>query len=120
MSLFIESMSERRGTLLSVVFPSAMRVAAMIGSAEFLLPEISILPLRRVPPLTMKESISPVPGPLGPKGSARRVFARNARVRRHPFGLSASPLADDQSMLARQTCRFIGRASEKTLTPARV
>src|SRR5438034_9631534 len=69
MSLFIESMSDKRGTLCSVVLPSARRHAARIGNAEFLEPEISILPLRRFPPRMRKESIVlPVHGP-GNRGS---------------------------------------------------
>jgi hypothetical protein len=43
-------MSLSRGTPCSVVLPSGIRHAAMMGSALFLLPEISILPLSRVPP----------------------------------------------------------------------
>src|SRR5882757_6830392 len=50
-------MSLRRGTDLSVVLPSAIRHAARIGSALFLEPEISTLPLRRLPPRIRKLSI---------------------------------------------------------------
>ena len=57
MSLVIESMSLRRGTPLSVVLPSAIRLAAMIGNALFLLPLISILPFSRFPPRMRKLSI---------------------------------------------------------------
>src|SRR6266581_2953831 len=68
-------MSERRRTPRSVVLPSAIRHAAMIGSELFLLPLISTLPLRRLPPRTMKCSIWPFPGPL-----ARNALpAKNAR-----------------------------------------
>src|SRR3954467_3245193 len=56
-------MSERRGTPARVVLPSAIRHAAMMGSELFLLPLISTLPLRRLPPRRMKLSIWPFPGP---------------------------------------------------------
>src|SRR5205085_1656512 len=113
MSLFIESMSESRGTPLRVVFPSAMRVAAMIGSAEFLLPETSILPFKRFPPRTMKESIAPILGSIDPRGSISVAGVGQHDARRQPIGVSASPLADDQSITARQTCPFIGRHKQK-------
>src|SRR5256885_9633583 len=106
MSLFIESMSESRGTPLRVVFPSAMRVAAMIGSAEFLLPETSILPFKRFPPRTMKESIAPILGSIDPKGSIGVAGVGQHGARRQPIGVSASPLADDQSIQAQQTCHL--------------
>jgi len=55
--LFIESMSERRGTPCRRVGPFARRQAATMGREEFLLPEISILPLRRFPPRIKKLSM---------------------------------------------------------------
>src|SRR5947209_6345274 len=100
-------MSLRRGTLWSVVLPSASRHAATIGSALFLLPLISILPLRRLPPRMRKESILPPvlgPGlcesPLGGPNASRdlRSGATIARPFRETFGLSASPLADQQCL----------------------
>src|SRR3954470_15264781 len=57
-SLTIESMSLRRGTDFRTVLPSAIRQAARIGSALFFEPEISTLPLRRVPPRMRKLSIA--------------------------------------------------------------
>jgi hypothetical protein len=64
MSLFIESMSLSLGTPLSVVVDVAIKLAAMSGKALFLLPLISILPLRRLPPRIRKLSINmPVLGP---------------------------------------------------------
>ena len=66
-SFAIESISLRRGTPLSVILLVDMRHAAMIGNALFLLPLISILPLRRVPPCRMKESIPARPWACGPK-----------------------------------------------------
>src|SRR5687767_8599673 len=52
-------MSERRGTPWSGVLPSAIRQAASSGSALFLEPLTSILPLRRTPPRMRKLSIGP-------------------------------------------------------------
>src|SRR3954466_14360758 len=69
-NLLIESISDSRGTPRRVVFPSAIRHAAMIGSELFLLPLISTLPLRRFPPLRTRLSIWPYPWPRGPKWSA--------------------------------------------------
>src|SRR5579871_6102111 len=47
------SVSRIRGTLSRVTGCSVSRAAAMIGSAEFLLPEGSMAPLNRCPPSTM-------------------------------------------------------------------
>src|SRR6476469_2727552 len=85
MSLFIESMSERRGTPCRRVGPSARRQAATIGSEEFLLPEISILPLRRVPPRMRKLSAMlalPWPG-IGPKCAGGRAVASRGNHATH-------------------------------------
>src|SRR5690349_17029790 len=65
-------MSLRRGTLLSVVLPSAIMQAARIGKALFLEPEISILPLRRLPPRMRKLSIA-LARPWAGSKNARRV-----------------------------------------------
>src|SRR5438105_12840293 len=112
-SLFIESMSLRRGTLCSVVLPSASRHAARIGSAEFLDPEISILPLRRFPPRRRKQSMMPIHGsdyhdsfaiigcPKGATDSARKDAPP-------PFGISTSPLADIKFAKCTGKARFIG------------
>src|SRR4051812_7523920 len=70
-------MSESRGTPRSVVFPSAMRQAAMIGSELFLLPLISTLPLRRRPPLRTRLSIWPF---LGPEARNGLAHANNAQA----------------------------------------
>src|SRR3954464_7036861 len=91
-------MSERRGTPRSVVLPSAIRHAAMIGSELFLLPLISTLPLRRLPPRRMKLSIWPLPGPEADtkvRLPCPKCAAGNTGVR-HLSALSATPLADDQ------------------------
>ncbi len=67
-------MSLRRGTPCSVVFPSAIRHAATIGSELFLLPLISTLPLSLVPPLMRKLSIiTPILGPLSRADFPRRM-----------------------------------------------
>ena len=47
------SVSRIRGTLSSVTGCSVSNAAAMIGSAAFLLPEGSIVPVSRWPPSTM-------------------------------------------------------------------
>ena len=76
MSLVIESMSLRRGTPLSVVFPSAIRHAAMIGSALFLLPLISILPLSRCPAANEEAvHLSPSLGRLPNRDGRRRPLS---------------------------------------------
>src|SRR4030081_3693328 len=94
----MESISDSRGTPLRTIFPTAIKRAARIGSAEFLLPEISILPLSRFPPRMMKLSIGrPSIGPR-PENASRekRVTGRAPHSAVQSFGLSASPLADDQ------------------------
>src|SRR5205807_7188273 len=108
MSLHIESMSLSRGTPLRVVFPSASRHAAMIGSALFLLPLISIRPLSRVPPRMRRESIAARPwvGDANPSPD-RLLLTRNvgaAKTRRpEPFGLSAGPSAETPIALWRRS-----------------
>jgi hypothetical protein len=47
------SVSRIRGTLSSVTLCSVSSAAAMIGSAAFLLPDGSMVPLSRWPPSTM-------------------------------------------------------------------
>jgi len=47
------SVSRMRGTFSSVTGCSVSKAAAMIGSAEFLLPDGSIVPASRWPPSTM-------------------------------------------------------------------
>ena len=56
-SSMVVVMSRRWGTLQMVVGPSASRVAAMMGRAAFLAPEIRISPSSTEPPVTMSLSI---------------------------------------------------------------
>src|SRR5688572_20093083 len=96
-------MSDSRGTPCSVNFSLVSSAAATIGSAEFLLPEISILPLSRVPPEILKLSILPIHEHTvfnTRKPDARKAAAASQTAAKLS-GLSASPLADDQS----QCCR---------------
>src|SRR6185436_9892545 len=99
-------MSDSRGTPCRRVRPSAITHAATIGSAEFLLPEISIFPLRRVPPRMRKLSmIWPFHWPQGPWWCESPLT-----------GLSADPSADDQSTLGVDRSLVMGDASKHQLT----
>src|SRR2546425_554830 len=91
-------MSESRGTPRRVLLPSAIRQAARMGSEEFLLPLISILPLSRVPPRMRKLSIAPALGPSGRVGAPFASPSRKGRRERRPY-LWASPSADDHLVL---------------------
>src|ERR1700749_2391491 len=103
MSLVIEVMSERRGPPCRVIFSDDMRAAATIGSALFLLPLISILPLSREPPRIRNESmISPV---LGPK-----VMEKNLRGRVFPVCQS------DGARPVQRGIRSIGQSIGRRLT----
>src|SRR5258706_10954342 len=116
MSLVIESISESRGTPWRRVRPSAMRQAARMGSEEFLLPEISILPLRRVPPRIRKLSMMPFLGSETQnveQGASCLSQNANDTFYAPQWGISTDPSANDQSMLKRFDPQFIGRIFKK-------